>query len=68
MELILIMIIGKLIFIFLFSIYHFLMYIYVYLYLFLCSNNSHHDSIMADMLAGQWYASVCKLPRVGLLL
>lgn len=26
------------------------------------SNSSHHDSIMADMLAGQWYAHVCSLP------
>jgi non-lysosomal glucosylceramidase len=29
------------------------------------STSSHHDSIMADMLAGQWYSSVCNLPRVG---
>jgi non-lysosomal glucosylceramidase len=25
------------------------------------STSSHHDSIMADMLAGQWYARVCQL-------
>lgn len=30
------------------------------------STSVHHDSIMADMLAGQWYASVCGLPRIGL--
>ncbi len=26
------------------------------------SDSSHHDSIMADMLAGQWYARACDLP------
>lgn len=26
------------------------------------SQSSHHDSIMADMLAGQWYARACQLP------
>lgn len=28
------------------------------------SETAHHDSIMSDMLAGQWYADVCKLGRV----
>jgi len=28
------------------------------------SSSKHHDSIMADMLAGQWWARVCKLPPV----
>lgn len=28
------------------------------------SDSSHHDSIMADMLAGQWYARACQLPPV----
>lgn len=26
------------------------------------SSSTHHDSIMADMLAGQWYARACGLP------
>lgn len=28
------------------------------------SNSNHHDSIMADMMAGQWYARACNLPPV----
>ena len=28
------------------------------------STAGHHDSIMADMLAGQWYADACKLGRI----
>jgi non-lysosomal glucosylceramidase len=28
------------------------------------SKSAHHDSIMADMLAGQWYARACGLPAV----
>lgn len=28
------------------------------------SDSDHHDSIMADMLAGQWYAHACRLPPV----
>lgn len=28
------------------------------------SDSVHHDSIMADMLAGQWYTRVCGLPPV----
>jgi non-lysosomal glucosylceramidase len=28
------------------------------------SRSSHHDSIMSDMLAGQWYARACNLPGV----
>ena len=28
------------------------------------SRSAHHDSIMADMLAGQWYARACALPAV----
>lgn len=28
------------------------------------SKSAHHDSIMADMLAGQWYARACDLPPV----
>lgn len=28
------------------------------------SDSDHHDSIMADMLAGQWYALSCGLPEV----
>jgi non-lysosomal glucosylceramidase len=28
------------------------------------SDSEHHDSIMADMLAGQWYAISCGLPEV----
>jgi non-lysosomal glucosylceramidase len=28
------------------------------------SQSGHHDSIMADMLAGQWYARACALPPV----
>lgn len=28
------------------------------------SQSEHHDSIMADMLAGQWWARVCRLPPV----
>jgi len=28
------------------------------------STSHHHDSIMADMLAGQWYAHACALPPV----
>lgn len=31
-----------------------------------CSNSSHHDSIMSDMLAGQWYCRSCDLPPVGM--
>lgn len=26
------------------------------------SQSAHHDSIMSDMLAGQWYARACRLP------
>jgi non-lysosomal glucosylceramidase len=29
-----------------------------------CSSNSHHDSIMADQLAGEWYARACDLPSI----
>lgn len=29
------------------------------------SNSGHHDSIMADMLAGQWYCRVCSLPPIA---
>lgn len=28
------------------------------------SRSAHHDSVMADMLAGQWYARACSLPPV----
>lgn len=28
------------------------------------SNSAHHDSIMADMMAGQWYSHVCRLPAI----
>lgn len=28
------------------------------------SSSAHHDSIMADMLAGQWYVRACGLPPV----
>lgn len=28
------------------------------------SNSYHHDSIMADQLAGQWYAHACGLPPI----
>jgi non-lysosomal glucosylceramidase len=28
------------------------------------SRSGHHDSVMADMLAGQWYAHACHLPPV----
>ena len=28
------------------------------------SASEHHDSIMADMMAGQWYARACNLPGV----
>lgn len=28
------------------------------------SLSSHHDSIMADQMAGQWYAKACGLPSV----
>lgn len=28
------------------------------------SDSAHHDSIMADMLAGQWYSRSCALPPV----
>lgn len=28
------------------------------------SRNRHHDSIMADQLAGQWYAHACGLPGI----
>ena len=28
------------------------------------SHSQHHDSIMADMLAGQWYARACGLPPI----
>lgn len=28
------------------------------------SSSSHHDSIMADQLAGQWYAHACGLPPI----
>jgi len=28
------------------------------------STSYHHDSIMADMLAGQWYTHACALPPV----
>jgi len=28
------------------------------------SNNYHHDSIMADQLAGEWYARACDLPSI----
>jgi uncharacterized protein (DUF608 family) len=30
-----------------------------------CSLSSHHDSIMADMLAGQWYCRLCGLPPIA---
>ena len=33
-------------------------------YNFDASSAKHHDSIMADQLAGQWYAHVCGLPRI----
>lgn len=29
------------------------------------SLSSHHDSIMADMLAGQWYCRLCGLPPIA---
>lgn len=29
-----------------------------------CSDNQHRDSIMADQLAGQWYAKACGLPSI----
>lgn len=29
------------------------------------SKSAHHDSIMADMLAGQWYCRVCSLPPIA---
>lgn len=29
------------------------------------SKSGHHDSIMADMLAGQWYCRVCSLPPIA---
>lgn len=28
------------------------------------SQSKHHDSIMADMLAGQWYSKACNLPDI----
>ena len=28
------------------------------------SNNPQHDSIMADMMCGQWYSRACKLPTL----
>ena len=30
------------------------------------SNSPHHDSIMTDQMAGQWYAHACSLPPVVL--
>jgi len=33
-------------------------------YVFDSSNAKHHDSIMADQLAGQWYMHVCGLPDI----
>ncbi|MFW9848173.1 MAG: glycoside hydrolase family 116 protein, partial [Candidatus Thorarchaeota archaeon] len=33
-------------------------------YNFDSSNARHHDSIMADQLAGQWYMHVCDLPSI----
>lgn len=27
------------------------------------STSIHHDSIMADQMAGQWYARACNLPN-----
>jgi len=33
-------------------------------YNFDSSNAKHHDSIMADQLAGQWYMNVCGLPDI----
>jgi hypothetical protein len=29
------------------------------------SKSGHHDSVMADMLAGQWYCRVCELPPIA---
>lgn len=29
------------------------------------STSGHHDSVMADMLAGHWYTMLCDLPPVG---
>jgi non-lysosomal glucosylceramidase len=28
------------------------------------SSSSHHDSIMADMMAGHWYSALCDLPPI----
>jgi non-lysosomal glucosylceramidase len=33
-------------------------------YYFDSSNAKHHDSIMADQLAGEWYMHVCRLPSI----
>jgi uncharacterized protein (DUF608 family) len=29
-----------------------------------CSSSAHHDSIMADQLAGQWYTKACGLSSI----
>lgn len=29
------------------------------------SNSGHHNSVMSDMLAGQWYCRVCDLPPIA---
>jgi non-lysosomal glucosylceramidase len=28
------------------------------------STSAHHNSIMADMMAGQWYCHICQLPPI----
>jgi non-lysosomal glucosylceramidase len=33
-------------------------------YMYDASRSRHHDSVMADQLAGQWYAAACGLPSI----